>query len=74
MGGKAILDKVRNIVKSCIDKYKISGICISTCGMVNADNGEIFYASSAVPDYAGIAFKTVLENEFNLPCAKLRMM
>ena len=67
LGGPAILDKVRKIVASYIPQG-IKGIAISTAGMVDPIKGEIFYAGPQIPNYAGISFKKVLEEEFGLPC------
>lgn len=66
-GGKVVLEKVINIVKEFQKTGEINGVAISTQGMVDVVTGEVFY-SSTVPDYIGINFKNVFENELNLPC------
>ena len=48
---------------------KISGIAISTAGMVDPATGTILHASDAIPGYAGISYKTYMEEHFHLPCA-----
>ena len=48
---------------------KISGIAISTAGMVDPATGTILYASDAIPGYAGISYKAYMEEHFHLPCA-----
>lgn len=67
-GGPSILQKALNIVEDIQKKHEISGICISTAGMVDTEKGEIFYAAPLIPDYAGTQFKKVLEEKFSLPC------
>ena len=69
-GGPEILKKVINIVQNAIDEYgeKITGICISTAGMVDDKKGEIFYSAPLIPNYAGTQFKKVLEEKFHIPC------
>ena len=48
---------------------KISGIAISTAGMVDPVTGTILHASDAIPGYAGISYKAYMEEHFHLPCA-----
>lgn len=67
-GGQAILGKVENIVESCYAQENISGICISTAGMVDIKKGLITYSAPLIPDYAGIEYKKVLEERFGIPC------
>ena len=66
-GGKAVLEKVINIVKDFQKKEEISGVAISTAGMVDIEKGEIFYLLT-IPDYIGINFKKEIEENLNLPC------
>lgn len=67
-GGPAILEKVVRLAQTLCEAEEISGICISTAGMVNTIKGEIFHAAPLIPDYAGINFKEVLEARFGIPC------
>lgn len=41
-GGMFIQNKVIRIVESLLDEAEISGICISTAGMVDTEAGRIF--------------------------------
>lgn len=65
-GGEGILEKVIKIVKEFQKTEKISGVAISTAGIVNVETGEIFY-SSTIPNYIGINLKKVIEEKLNLP-------
>lgn len=67
-GGAAILEKTMKIVRALCDTEKISGVCISTAGMVDTKKGEITYAAPLIPDYAGTKFKETIEKSFGLPC------
>lgn len=67
-GGTEILNKVIGIVETYKKIYTVSGICISTAGMVDVEKGEIFYAAPLIPNYAGTKFKQVLEEKFQIPC------
>lgn len=67
-GGPSILAKAAAIVNEFKSSEEISGICISTAGMVDTKKGEIFYAAPLIPDYAGTKFKAVLEEKFGVPC------
>ena len=68
-GGPAILEKAIRIVRELLElsEAQISGICISTAGMVDTQKGSI-YAAPLIPNYAGTEFKKVLEETFNIPC------
>ena len=66
-GGPAIFDKVENIVESYCVQGDISGICISTAGMVDTNKGVITYSAPLIPDYAGTEYKKRLEERFCIP-------
>ncbi len=67
-GGKAILEKIKNIVQCYTTKNQICGICISTAGMVNPIEGKIIHANENIPLYEGICLKNELEQVFAIPC------
>lgn len=67
-GGPCILEKTKHIVRDYRKEMEISGICISTAGMVDTEKGEIFYSAPLIPNYAGTKFKETLEQEFHIPC------
>ena len=64
-GGSAILEKVFVIVEKLQGRIqeKASGICISTAGMVNTEQGAIFYSAPLIPNYTGMQFKKLLEDK-----------
>lgn len=68
LGGSGILQKVEEIIDSFIAKHSITGIALSSAGMVDPDKGEIFYAGPQIPNYAGTQFKKVLEEKYKIPC------
>lgn len=67
-GGPGILRRAAKLVRELSGEADISGICISTAGMVDVEKGEIFYAAPLIPDYAGTRFKETMEQTFGLPC------
>lgn len=68
LGGPGIMAKIKSIVEQYQKDHVLSGICMSSAGMVDPDKGEIFYAGPQIPNYAGTAFKKELEAQFGLPC------
>ena len=70
VGGPGIVEKVHKIISSYLEAYsKISGVAISTAGMVNPEISQIIYAlPDAIPDYTGVNFKTIVEETYKLPC------
>ena len=67
-GGPAILEKAIGIVEEFVTAENVTGICISTAGMVDTKKGEIFYAAPLIPDYTGTKFKETMEMRFGIPC------
>lgn len=67
-GGMAIMDKVKDIIYGYINKYSLSGICISTAGMVCPKEGKILHSGPTIPNYKGVEIKKIMEEEFNIPC------
>ncbi len=68
LGGPSVLKKAMDIVESCRQKEEVSGICISTAGMVDPVKGEIFHSAPLIPEYAGTRFKETMETAFHIPC------
>ncbi|MDO4312495.1 MAG: ROK family protein [Eubacteriales bacterium] len=67
-GGPSILKKAVEITQNFCKTEEISGICISTAGMVDTIKGEIFHSAPLIPNYTGINFKETLEAKFHVPC------
>lgn len=68
-GGAGILVKTKDIVKVYADQEKISGVCISTAGMVDPKAGKIVYAAEhLIPHYTGMELKREIEQEFSVRC------
>lgn len=67
-GGGEILRKVVQIVSGYTGACSLSGVCISTAGMVDCEKGEIFFSGDLIPDYTGVQLKKVVEETFDIPC------
>ncbi len=67
-GGPGIVRKVTQLIDEARVRRTLSGICISTAGMVDCDKGTITYAAPLIPDYTGTQWKKALEERFHLPC------
>jgi predicted NBD/HSP70 family sugar kinase len=63
----AILKQVEEIVINTISRYTISGIGISTAGIVDRDKGRIIYAGPTIKNYRGTNFKKYISDTFHLP-------
>lgn len=68
-------DQKRNIVTSLMTiinqakiNYTLSGICISTAGVVDPNTGEVIYAGYTIPNYTNTPLKALVETNFQLPC------
>lgn len=49
----AIRTQVEGIVSTALDKYSISGVGISTAGIVDREKGEIIFAGPTIKNYKG---------------------
>lgn len=67
-GGPSILEKTINITEQFCQNDDISGICISTAGIVDTKYGFILHAAPLIPEYTGTPFKKRLEGHFHIPC------
>lgn len=67
-GGPGIMEKIQNIAEKYIEEYEPVGICVSTAGMVDCEEGKITYAAPLIPDYTGTEIKKTMEQRFRLPC------
>lgn len=63
-----ILDTAIGIVQHYKNTNEISGICISTAGMVDPQRGEIVYSGPTIPNYKGTRLKETMEKQFGVPC------
>lgn len=68
LGGPGILQKVEEIVDTFLASHAITGLALSSAGMVDPVKGEIFYSGPQIPNYAGTQFKEILEGKYHLPC------
>ncbi|HIR88092.1 MAG TPA: ROK family protein [Candidatus Fimimorpha faecalis] len=67
LGGPAIIEKMKSIIREYLSSYTPDGICVSTAGMVDCEKGSITYAAPLIPNYTGTPIREILENEFHLP-------
>jgi len=62
----AIVSEVKSIIIKYKEQFAVSGVGISTAGIVNREKGEIIYAGPTIQDYKGTNFKQLLADT-NLP-------
>lgn len=67
-GGPGIMEKAKKIVEAYKAEYHPEGICVSTAGMVDCEQGKITYAAPLIPDYTGTEIKKTLEELYGIPC------
>lgn len=58
------LNSVLSLIKKEIE---ITGIAISTAGIVNPETGEIIFANKNIPNYKGTKLKKYLEEKYEIP-------
>ncbi len=67
-GGPGILREALCIVEEYQGRHTLSGVCISSAGVVDSRKGEITYAGPTIPNFVGTAYKRTVEERFGLPC------
>ena len=69
-GGSGIACKVSAIVREAQQTHTITGVAISTAGMVDPKAGCIVHAlEAAIPDYTGTDWKALMHDAFGLPAS-----
>ncbi len=68
--GSGIVEKVCRMVQAWLERgYELSGIALSSAGIIDCDKGCIVYAfPQNFPDYSGTKWKAELEKRFHIPC------
>ncbi len=64
---RALFQQIEQIIKEIREKYNISGIGISTAGIVDRALGKIVYAGPTLPFYKGMEWKQPLIEKFSVP-------
>lgn len=67
-GGEAIAVKVEGMIEEFRKVRVPEGICISTAGMVDTEEGKIRYSAPLIPEYTGMCWKKRLEERYRIPC------
>lgn len=67
-GGQGIREKIIEIVSQYKKRVNVTGVAISSAGVVNGESFEILYANENIPDYIGINLAKEIRSQFDLPC------
>lgn len=62
-----IVDQVKQMIARAIANEAVTGVGISTAGVVDRQNGKIIYAGPTIPHYVGTAWKETLTNAYGIP-------
>src|SRR5699024_1727285 len=62
VGGRGIIEKLIDKINYFKNIYKLSGIAISSHGMIDSKNGIVLHADNhLIPNYSGLNIKSILE-------------
>ena len=67
LGGPALMEKVIQVIEELQDEYALSGISLTTPGVVDAQKGEVLVCGPNIPNYSGTPVKEILEQHFEIP-------
>lgn len=68
LGGAYIIQKIEKVVETYLVDQILTGIGISTAGVVDNKTGTIIYANDNIPNYTGMNIKQLIEKRFKIPC------
>lgn len=60
-------DRLKIIIDSIKESRCLTGIAISSAGIIDPLKGKIIYANKNIPNYKGTNLKRILEEEYKLP-------
>jgi predicted NBD/HSP70 family sugar kinase len=65
-GGEKLLDTVIDLIHELNSLYKITGVAISSAGVINPNNGQVLSSTETIPRYAGINVIDYIESKTHL--------
>ncbi|MEG0466639.1 MAG: ROK family protein [Peptostreptococcus sp.] len=69
VGGIGIIEKLIDKIDYYQNSYKLSGVAISSHGMIDSKNGIILHADEhLIPGYSGLKVKKIIEEKTSIPC------
>lgn len=60
-------ERLETVMMEILKNHDISGIAISTAGIVDTDRGMIIHANKNIPHYKGTCLKEILESQYDVP-------
>ncbi len=66
-GASNIVSAIEGLIDSFKDDYLISGVGLSTAGIVNVDTGEVIGSTGNLPGWEGTKIKSHIERKYMLP-------
>lgn len=68
-GGSGIIRKIIDKVNYYKKSFNISGVAISSHGMIDSEKGIVLFADNhLIPDFSGMKVKEIIENETDILC------
>lgn len=68
LGAERVVENVFAVIDSYIGRYRLSGVGISTTGMVDCERGEVFFAGETMPGYSHTPWKCMIEEKYGMRC------
>lgn len=65
----SMLNRINDIVERVSKDTTISGIAISTAGIVEPKKGEILFANQNIPGYQNTKLRSEIEKRYKVPCS-----
>lgn len=65
----SLLTRIHYIIRKVKEKYSVSGIAISSAGVIEPEIGTVLYANANIPNYIGTKIKYELEKIYDVPCS-----
>lgn len=69
IGGNGIIEKIIFLIELYAHGDEISGVCISSHGMIDSINGVVLFADEhLIPGFTGMNIKEIIQSRTKIPC------
>lgn len=67
LGREHLIASLYTIIDELKKNQVINGIGIGSCGRININSGEVFFATDNVPNWTGVNIRDILETRYHIP-------
>ncbi|MGX7030658.1 ROK family protein [Vagococcus zengguangii] len=65
---RLIIETIKELTDEVVAEYSLSGVAISSAGVIDSEKGEVIYSGYTIPNYMGTNFKQFFKEQYALDC------